>query len=113
MEDKRNAQRFVEEIDGSISFHDKKDPSIFSSVSMKVIDISLHGVRITSSQYLPVFTNFKITLNLTRSKQVVTLDARVAWVKKGEDEDSYEMGVEFFHNMKTIENLHKHLYGDE
>jgi hypothetical protein len=113
MEDKRNAQRFVEEIDGSISFHDNKDPSILRSVSIKVTDISLHGVRIASSQYFPVFTNFKITLNLTRSKQVVTLDARVAWVKKGKDEDTFEMGIEFFHTLKTIENLHKHLYGDE
>jgi hypothetical protein len=112
MEDKRNAQRFVEEIDGSISFHDKNDPSISRSVSMKVIDISLHGVRITTSQYLPVYSNLKIALNLTRSNQVLKIDARIAWVKKREDEDSYEMGVEFFHDIKTIENLHKHLYGD-
>jgi len=112
MEEKRNTKRFQEEIEGSVSFHATKEPDMPQPVSIKVIDISLHGAKIATDQYIPVFTNFKITLNLRRSNQVVTMDARVAWVKKNKDVESYEMGVEFYHNMKTIENLQKHLYGN-
>jgi c-di-GMP-binding flagellar brake protein YcgR len=112
MEEKRNVKRFDEEIDGFISFKDPDDPSSLKSLSIKTVDVSLHGVKTVVSQSLPAGSNLKITLNLKRLKQVVKIEARVAWLKEREGENSYEMGIEFLHDTKTIENMHKYLYGE-
>lgn len=112
MEEKRNTKRFVEDINGSFSFHDSQDPDTIRSIPFEVIDISLHGAKITASQYLPVFSNIRISLNLTAPVQVIKLHARVVWIKKKDSEDTFKIGVEFFHDMNTLENLQKHLYGN-
>ena len=110
MGEKRNVGRFIEEIDGSISFYNKQDPGILKTISIKTVDISLHGAKMITSQSFPVYSNLRLTLNLTGSNQVIKLDVKVIWVKKKDDEASYEMGVEFLHDINSIENLHKHLY---
>jgi hypothetical protein len=35
----------------------------------------------------------------------------VIWIKDGNDEGIYEMGVEFLHDSKTMASLIKHVYG--
>ena len=51
-------------------------------------------------------------MTLSRSKQILTLPAKVNWVKPVYDGDLYETGLDFIHEQpQTIAGFFKHLYG--
>lgn len=74
-------------------------------------DISLGGARIITDRLFEVGTSLRLTLYLSKSKQVVKVRADVRW-NRMIDTGLYEMGVEFEHGIPTgVMILINHLYG--
>jgi hypothetical protein len=59
-------------------------------------DISVSGARIQSYIFLPVGTLLMIEMTLQILHQMITVIGKVKWNKVIFDDESYEMGVEFF-----------------
>ena len=77
-------------------------------------DISLNGARIRTDERFPVGTRLRITLTLSRIKQVIRLEAQVRWIKAQFDGELFDMGVEFEHKIHAdIMALIRHMYGME
>lgn len=74
-------------------------------------DISLGGARIVTDVFFEQGASLKITLFLTKSKQVAKVRADVRWIRSI-DSGLYEMGVEFQHGIPAgVMVLISHLYG--
>jgi c-di-GMP-binding flagellar brake protein YcgR len=74
-------------------------------------DISLGGARIVTDRLFEVGSSLRMTLYLSKSKQIVKARADVRWNRMVED-GLYEMGVEFEHGIPTgVLVLIQHLYG--
>ena len=74
-------------------------------------DISLGGARILTDRFFEVGSTLRITLYLSKSKQIIKARADVRWNRMIED-GIYEMGVEFEHGIPTgVLILINHLYG--
>jgi hypothetical protein len=57
-------------------------------------DLSLSGARIWTDKLYPLHAKLKLTLYLSRSRQVVRICSTVRWMKRCDD-GLYEMGVQF------------------
>jgi hypothetical protein len=74
-------------------------------------DISLGGARIITDRLFEVGSSLRMTLYLSKSKQVTKVRADVRWNRMIED-GLYEIGVEFEHGIPTgVLVLINHLYG--
>ena len=74
-------------------------------------DISLSGARIVTDRLFDVGASLRMTLYLSKSKQVTKVRVNVRWVRMIED-GLYEIGVEFEHGIPTgVLVLINHLYG--
>ncbi len=74
-------------------------------------DISLGGARIVTNHFFEVGSSLRMTLYLSKSKQIVKARADVRWNRMVED-GLYEIGVEFEHGIPTgVLVLINHLYG--
>src|SRR5665647_2617984 len=74
-------------------------------------DISLGGARIVTDRFFEIGTSLRMTLYLSKSKQIIKARADVRWTRMVED-GLYEMGVEFEHGIPTgVLVLINHLYG--
>jgi c-di-GMP-binding flagellar brake protein YcgR len=74
-------------------------------------DISLGGARILMmDQFFPVGSPLKMTLYLSKSRQIVKVHGQVRWARMIEN-GFYEMGVEFEHGIPaSVMALINHLY---
>jgi c-di-GMP-binding flagellar brake protein YcgR len=74
-------------------------------------DISLGGARILMmDEFFPVGSFLKMTLYLSRSKQIIKVHSKVRWARTIEN-GFYEMGVEFEHGIPaSVMALINHLY---
>jgi len=105
--DKRIAEenRVVIEIPGPSP---TDEPRLVSALTK---DISLGGARVVTDRFFEVGTSLRMTLYLSKSKQIVKARADVRWNLMVED-GLYEMGVEFEHGIPTgVLVLINHLYG--
>lgn len=76
-------------------------------------DMSLSGARIWTDKLYPLHAKIKLTLYLSRSRQVVRIASTVRWMKKCED-GLYEMGVEFQPGVtEALMALITHLYNKD
>jgi len=57
-------------------------------------DLSITGARIWTDRLYPLNSKLKLTLYLSRSKQVVRICSTVRWMKS-RDDGLYEVGVQF------------------
>jgi hypothetical protein len=57
-------------------------------------DLSITGARIWTDRLYPLNSKLKLTLYLSRSKQVIRICSTVRWMKSCED-GLYEVGVQF------------------
>ncbi|HUU36902.1 MAG TPA: PilZ domain-containing protein [Candidatus Desulfaltia sp.] len=57
-------------------------------------DLSLTGARILTDRLYPLNSKLKLTLYLSRSRQIIRICSTVRWMK-GSAEGLYEMGVQF------------------
>jgi hypothetical protein len=111
MRENRKDKRLTEENRVAIEL-----PGVSSSPEACVInaltkDISLGGARIVTDRLFEVGSSLRMTLYLSKSKQVTKVRVNVRWVQMIED-GLYEMGVEFEHGIPTgVLVLINHLYG--
>lgn len=114
MDSKRREKRFKEENRVVIHYTRKNKDSVeYAETNAATHDISLGGARIQVDKYFPVDSEIRIQLNLSRSKEAIKVDGRVKWIRKAQDEDFYDIGVEFLHHIsKTVLSLIRHLYGE-
>ena len=74
-------------------------------------DISLGGARVVTDHLFEVGASLRMTLYLSKSKQIVKVRGDVRW-NRMVDDGLYEMGVEFEHGIPTgVLVLINHLYG--
>lgn len=84
------------------------EPRIVSALTK---DISLGGARIITDHFFEIGASLRMTLYLSKSKQIVKARGDVRWNRMVED-GLYEMGVEFEHGIPTgVLVLINHLYG--
>jgi c-di-GMP-binding flagellar brake protein YcgR len=58
-------------------------------------DLSLSGMRLTSSTFLPVNSPLKINLSLPETQKLVKLFGVTRWVKTIYEDERYDCGLEF------------------
>lgn len=111
MRDNRKDKRISEEnriaieIPGSAS---ATEPRVINALTK---DISLGGARIVTDRLFEVGSSLRMSLYLSKSKQIVKVQADVRWNRMVED-GLYEIGVEFEHGIPTgVMVLINHLYG--
>jgi hypothetical protein len=76
-------------------------------------DICVGGARIITPKFFPIGTVVRIQIELMNSEQILKIDGEVKWSKKIPDEDHYEFGLEFKHEIpRTIMSLLGYLYGE-
>jgi c-di-GMP-binding flagellar brake protein YcgR len=84
------------------------DPRIINALTK---DISLGGARILTDRLFEVGATLRMTLYLSKSKQLIKARGDVRW-NRMVDDGLYEMGVEFEHGIPTgVLVLINHLYG--
>jgi hypothetical protein len=84
------------------------DPRLVNALTK---DISLGGARVITDRLFEVGSSLRMTLYLSKSKQIVKVRADVRW-NRMVDDGLYEMGVEFEHGIPTgVLVLINHLYG--
>ena len=112
MAENRKAQRFREEKKVVIEFyHGGKNLRPNNVTYALTRDVSEGGVRLLTDRYFSVGTLLKITLSLSRKRQIVNVVAKVKWVQNFHTSDLYEMGIEFMHeipeSIKTMMSDHQ------
>jgi hypothetical protein len=62
---------------------------------------------------VPIHTNVKIKLALSRTHKLLNLEGQVRWVNPVYEDQLFEMGIEFIHvSPQKAMLLLKHVYGD-
>lgn len=76
-------------------------------------DISISGARIWTDRLYPLNAKLRLTLYLSRSRQVIRISSTVRWMKSGDD-GLYEMGIQFQPGMPdSIMALIDHIYSKD
>jgi len=111
--ERRKEKRFVEEHDVLIRDEGLAlEPAADGVIYAFTRDISLSGARIVSKQVFPVGCAWRMIVDLKRTRELLRVDGRVKWVKKGKNAQLFHIGVEFAHRYPdTTRLLMKHLYG--
>jgi c-di-GMP-binding flagellar brake protein YcgR len=109
--EKRKERRIREENRVIIEVPGKWGPSGGPEINGLTQDISLGGARILMmDEFFPVGSLLKMTLYLSKSRQIVKVHAQVKWARMIEN-GFYEMGVEFEHGIPaSVMALINHLY---
>ena len=78
----------------------------------ETFDISTGGARIVAKDRYDVGTILRIRLELARTRQSVTVDGEVKWIRSHDETGLFEMGLEFRHlTSAKVLCLIKHIYG--
>ena len=110
MYERRKRNRFVEQ--NGVRIRTAVDKYQGASIAAHTYDLSTGGARIVTSKGYSVGTIIRVRLDLAGTDQFVNLDGEVKWVKSREDEDVYEIGVEFQRlTSQAVLSLIRHLYG--
>ena len=109
--EKRKERRIREENRVVIEVSSKLGPNGGPEINGLTQDISLGGARILMmDQFFPVGSFLKMTLYLSKSRQIVKVHGQVRWARTIEN-GFYEMGVEFEHGIPaSVMALINHLY---
>jgi c-di-GMP-binding flagellar brake protein YcgR len=109
--EKRKERRIHEENRVVIEVSSKLGPNGGPEINGLTQDISLGGARILMmDQFFPVGSSLKMTLYLSKSRQIVKVHGQVRWARTIEN-GFYEMGVEFEHGIPaSVMALINHLY---
>jgi c-di-GMP-binding flagellar brake protein YcgR len=110
MFERRRRNRFVER--NEILIRTALDKYQGPGTAAHTYDLSTGGARIITSKSYPVGSVIRIRLNLAGTDQVVNLDGQVRWFKQSDNEELYEIGVEFERlTSQDVLALIRHLYG--
>jgi c-di-GMP-binding flagellar brake protein YcgR len=111
MRENRKDKRIVEENRVAIELPGPSPSAETRLINALTKDISLGGARIVTDRTFEVGASLRMTLYLSKSKQIIKVRADVRWNRMVED-GLYEMGVEFEHGIPTgVLVLINHLYG--
>ena len=88
-----------------------QDPLSPKEVKAITCDLSLGGARIHSAERFELGAVLRLNIELVRSRETVSVEGRVKWVKRDDIENVLELGVEFDHDTsQTIMSLMKNLH---
>lgn len=74
-------------------------------------DLSLGGARILAPERFDVGCVLQLRVDLARTREILNVEALVKWARPHEQENLYEIGVEFLHSSsQTIMGLMKNLH---
>jgi hypothetical protein len=77
-------------------------------------DLSVWGARLFSEDSFEAGTPLEIRIELGRTRQTVTVLAKVKWQNFRDEDELYEMGVEFRHQVsESLIAFIRHLYGTD
>jgi hypothetical protein len=77
-------------------------------------DLSVWGARIFTPDCFEEGTPLEIRIELGRTRQTVSLLAKVKWQNYREEDELYEIGVEFRHQVsESLIAFIRHLYGTD
>ena len=110
MFERRKRNRFVER--NEVLLRTVVDKYQGPGIAAHTYDLSTGGARIVTSKSYPVGSVIRVRLNLAGSDQVVNLDGEVRWLRQKDNEDAYEIGIEFERlTSQSVLALIRHLYG--
>src|SRR5512137_1419920 len=110
MFERRKRNRFIER--NEVLLRTSVDKYQGPGIAAHTYDLSTGGARIVTSKSYPVGTFIKIRLNLAGSDESINLDGEVKWLKPKDNEETYEIGVEFERlTSQAVLALIRHLYG--
>ncbi|MGA2531700.1 MAG: PilZ domain-containing protein [Candidatus Aminicenantales bacterium] len=111
IKEKRKERRILEENRVIIEVPEKWGPEGGPEINALTQDISLGGARVLMmDEFYPVGSYLKMTLYLSKSKQIVKVHGQVRWARTIEN-GFYEMGIEFEHGIPaSVMALINHLY---
>ena len=110
MFERRKRNRFVER--NGVLVRTSVDKYQGAGIAAHTYDLSTGGARIITAKSYAVGTVIRVRLDLAGTDQFVNLDGEVKWVRPRENEDLYEMGVEFQRlTSQAVLTLIRHLYG--
>ena len=110
MFERRRRNRFVER--NEVLIRTALDKYQGPGTAAHTYDLSTGGARIVTSKSYPVGGVIRIRLNLAGTDQVINLDGQVRWFKQKDNEELYEIGVEFERlTSQDVLALIRHLYG--
>jgi PilZ domain. len=94
--ERRRASRLQEDNDVTITIiseeiHLPKERTFYNLSK----DISVSGIRIQTSIYLPINTHLEIKITLKDPPQIITAFAKVVWIQGLSEFNFYEAGLEF------------------
>jgi hypothetical protein len=113
MAEKRKDRRIKEENRVVIEISPAGTPAETFEANAFTKDLSLTGARIWTDRLYPLNSKVKLTLYLSRSKQVVRICSTVRWMKSCDD-GLYEMGVQFQPGIPdAIMALINHIYSKD
>lgn len=110
--EQRKEKRFAEQDEVVIKYvSSPKEAKAAETIKATTLDISLAGARILAKRSFSPGTILRVKVDLKKSGQVLNIDAEVKWCQQKADNETFEMGVEFLHNIsQTLLLLLKHLY---
>jgi len=110
MFERRKRHRFIER--NEVLIRTAADRFQGPGIAAHTYDLSTGGARIVTSRSFPVGSLIKIRIRLSDSDVAVSLEGAVRWSRRKDDEDVYELGVEFEKmTSQDILLLIRHLYG--
>lgn len=111
MEERRRDFRMIEENRVVIKMPGAEGLEGGEAVGALVKDLSLGGAKVETDRSFDTGLELKMTLYLSRSRQVVKVHGRVKWIKEI-DHGLYWMGIEFLHEIPgSVMSLISHLFG--
>lgn len=114
MSERRREKRFEDDNKVAMqSILEGRDIKGSTDINALTCDISPGGARILTQKFYPFDSTLRIQINLLDSKKIIEVEGKVKWIKKMDNEDIFEIGVEFLHSIsKTILALLEHIYGN-
>src|SRR5512136_2467281 len=110
MYERRKRNRFIERND--VLIRTAVDRYQGAGIAAHTYDLSTGGARIVTSKTYPVGSVIRVRLSLAGTDQFINLDGEVKWTKPRENEDLYDIGVEFQRlTSEAVLALIRHLYG--
>ena len=94
--EKRREPRREDELPVEIEIlSDETHPGPTSVLYAQIKDISAGGVKILTSVYIPLNTQVRLKITLSKIGESIGPIGNVVWGNRFENSDMYEMGIEF------------------
>jgi c-di-GMP-binding flagellar brake protein YcgR len=108
--ERRKRVRFID--DNAVTIRPISPARNGRATRARTYDLSTGGARVLSGTKFEVGDVLRLRIDLERTGESVTVDARIKWVNRQAGTGFFEMGVEFLRlTSHKVLALIKHLYG--